>query len=65
MRRHFTLITLFSCQALVAALALFLYYVARPDFAEAYRDFPGPIPRQQQETPENARHANHHHPHGG
>lgn len=44
MRRHFTLITLFSCQALVVALALFIYYVPRPTFAEAYRDYPGRIP---------------------
>lgn len=43
-RRHFTLITLFSCQALVAALALFLYYVTRPTFAAAYRDYPDEIP---------------------
>jgi hypothetical protein len=43
-RRHFTLITLFSCQALVAALAFFLYFVTRPAFGEAYKDFPGHIP---------------------
>jgi hypothetical protein len=40
-KRNFTLITLFSCQALIAALCLFLYFVTVPEFAEAYRDYPG------------------------
>lgn len=44
MRRHIPLITIVFCQALLALIATFLYRVTRPEFAEAYRDFDGPIP---------------------
>lgn len=44
-KRNFTLITLFSCQALVAALCLFLYFVTVPAFAAAYQDYPARFPR--------------------
>ena len=44
MRRHLPLITVFVCQVLLAFLALVLYFGARPEFAEAFRDFAAPLP---------------------
>ncbi len=44
MRRHLPIFTIVFCQALLAAIALFLHRVTRPAFADAYKDFDGPIP---------------------
>jgi hypothetical protein len=44
-RRHLPLITVFACQALLAALALFLFAVVRPQFAEAFAGLEGSFPR--------------------
>jgi type II secretory pathway component PulF len=38
------LITIVVCQVLLAGLACLLYFVTRPTFAEAYKDWDGPIP---------------------
>jgi len=43
-RRHLPLLTIVFCQGLLGLIATFLYYVTRPEFAEAYKDFDGHIP---------------------
>lgn len=44
MRRYIPQITIVVCQVLLSAIAIFLYLVARPEFAAAYRDFGGALP---------------------
>ena len=44
MRRHLPIITIVACQALLAAIAAFLFLVAVPQMAKVYEDFDGRIP---------------------